>query len=56
MEKLIITIITLIVLFVIGTAILAPHFEAKAFNECTGGNATYMTAFFTELRVETCNK
>lgn len=35
---------------------LAPYFEAKSFNECTGGNATYMTALFTELRVENCNK
>jgi len=34
----------------------APHFEAKSFNECTGGNATYINAVFTELRVENCNK
>lgn len=35
---------------------LAPYFEAKAFNDCTGGNASYFTAMFTELRVQDCNK
>lgn len=48
-----------IVLLVVGVLTfvgLSPYFEAKAFNECTGGNATYMTALFTQLRVEKCNK
>lgn len=31
-----------------------PYFEAKAFNDCTGGHATYFTALFTELRVTDC--
>ena len=35
---------------------IQPYFEAKAFNDCTGGNATYMTALFTELRVEDCDR
>lgn len=34
--------------------LLQPHFEAKAFNECTGGHASYFTAVFTELRVQEC--
>jgi hypothetical protein len=33
---------------------LQPYFEAKAFNDCTGGHATYFTAVFTELRVQDC--
>lgn len=33
---------------------LAPYFEAKSFNDCTGGNASYITALTTELRVENC--
>lgn len=46
------------IVVIIGLTILAivPHFEAKSFNECTGGNASYMTALFTELRVENCKK
>ena len=51
-------------LIMAGIAILAvlvfagsqPYFEAKAFNECTGGNAGYFTAAFTELRVQDCNR
>lgn len=49
----------LLALFFLGglvMVIMAPKFEADAFNDCTGGNATYMTALFTELRVENCNK
>lgn len=38
----------------IGSAVLQPYFEAKAFNRCTGGDATYFTAAFTELRVQEC--
>ena len=48
--------VTLVVLFVFGYALLAPKFEAEAFNRCTGGNATYFTALFTELRVENCKQ
>jgi len=47
----------IIALFVIGAIIfgaLTPYFEAKSFNECTGGHATYWTALFTELRVQDC--
>jgi hypothetical protein len=46
----------LIMLGVIGFAIMKPYFEAKAFNDCTGGNASYLTAVFTQLRVDNCNK
>lgn len=35
-------------------AALAPYFEAQSFNKCTGGHATYVTAVFTELRVQEC--
>lgn len=44
------------VLGAIFLGVSGPYFEAKAFNDCTGGNATYFTAMFTELRVENCNK
>ncbi len=46
------------ILLIIGIGIVAlqPYFEAKSFNECTGGNASYMTALFTELRVQECHK
>lgn len=43
-----------VVLGAVSTIVLSPYFEAKAFNDCTGGQATYFTALFTELRVETC--
>lgn len=55
-EKIIAGITILIVLGSISFAFARPYFEAKSFNECTGGNATYMTAFFTQLRVENCDK
>lgn len=42
------------VVAVIVSALFKPYFEAKAFNECTGGHATYMTALVTELRVQDC--
>jgi len=48
-----------IAIIIVGTLIFAglkPYFEAKSFNECTGGNASYMTALTTELRVENCKK
>lgn len=45
-----------VVLIGLVIAALVPHFEANSFNECTGGNASYMTALFTELRVENCKK
>jgi len=40
----------------IAFALSQPYFEAKAFNDCTGGHATYFTALFTELRVQDCSK
>lgn len=43
----------IIVLALIG-AFVQPYFESRAFNECTGGHATYFTAAFTELRVQDC--
>lgn len=36
--------------------VAAPYLEAKAFNDCTGGSASYFTAAFTELRVENCDR
>lgn len=36
------------------SAAVQPYFEAQAFNDCTGGNASYLTALFTELRVTEC--
>lgn len=48
-----------VIAFIVGLLVLAalrPMFEARAFNACTGGNATYFTALFTELRVENCNQ
>lgn len=44
----------IIVVVVCGFGVIQPYFEAKAFNDCTGGHATYMTAVFTELRVIDC--
>lgn len=48
--------IVIMVIFAVIFGFLSPYFEAKSFNKCTGGNATYMTALFTELRVQDCNK
>ena len=33
-----------------------PYFEAKNFDQCTGGNASYWTALFTQLRIEECKR
>jgi len=55
-EKIIGVFIILIVLGSITFGLAKPYFEAKSFNECTGGNATYETAFFTQLRIEDCKK
>lgn len=54
-DWIILSIVILIVLCMAGAA-TQPYFEAKAFNECTGGHATYFTAAFTELRVQDCTK
>lgn len=51
-----IIVIILGVIGAVGFGIAQPYFEAKQFNECTGGNATYTTAWFTELRIQECNK
>lgn len=48
--------IALMVLVVIGFGLIKPYFEAKSFNECTGGHASYMTALTTELRVQECKR
>lgn len=47
--------VAVIIVVSIGFVILKPYYEAKAFNDCTGGNATYFTAVFTQLRVDNCN-
>lgn len=56
MSKILVGVSVLVFVGVILFATLQPYFESKAFNECTGGNSTYFTAFFTELRVQECNK
>lgn len=48
-------IVLLIVALVVMGAMLMPLYEAREFNRCTGGHATYLTAVTTELRVEKCN-
>jgi len=45
--------VSIIALVLVFTAV-QPYFEAKAFNDCTGGHASYFTAAFTELRVQEC--
>lgn len=44
----------LMLIGVLAFALAKPYYEAKAFNECTGGHASYSTALFTQLRVEDC--
>ena len=48
--------VVIVVLGIILSAGLQPYFEAKTFNECTGGNASYWDAAFAELRVQNCTK
>lgn len=55
-EFVIAIVITLVIIGAVTFSVLQPRFEAEAFNRCTGGNATYATALFTELRVENCNQ
>lgn len=43
-----------VIIAILSVALIRPYFEAKAFNECTGGHASYTTALFTELRVQDC--
>jgi len=45
--------LVIIIMIAVGLffAIAQPHFEAKAYNKLTGGNATYWDALFTELRI-----
>jgi hypothetical protein len=43
-------------LLVLGLNFVQPFLEASAFNHCTGGNAGYWDAAFTELRVTECKK
>lgn len=54
-DKALIVIYVSIIIAILAFAGLQPYFEAKAFNECTGGRATYFTAAFTELRVVDCS-
>lgn len=53
-ENIIKLLIVLLLITSVTLAFIAPKFEAESFNKCTGGNATYKTAFFTELRVDNC--
>lgn len=50
------TIYGVFVVLLVAGALVQPYFEAKAFNRCTGGNATYFDAAFTELRVTECKR
>lgn len=45
-----------VVLGSLGIMFAMPYFEARSFNECTGSNATYITALTTQLRVDNCNR
>ena len=36
-------------------ALFSAKFEAEVFNKCTGSNATYFDALFSELRIEDCD-
>jgi len=51
LDKMLITVIAALILITLGIAAIQPHFEAKAYNKLTGGNATYWDALFTELRI-----
>jgi hypothetical protein len=44
----------LAILAVLAVVLAYPIFEARHFNKCTGGNATYFDALFTTLRVTEC--
>ncbi len=37
-------------------SILSTYLEAREFNRCSGGNATLLTAMFTQLRVDSCRQ
>ena len=55
-EKLMAVYIVILILTIITFGFVKPYFEAKAFNECTGGNASYMTAVFSDLRIQDCKR
>ena len=55
-DYMVIGFVVFVILGLVTSIALGPIFEARAFNECTGGNATYFTALFTELRVENCSR
>jgi len=44
----------LIIILVFVVLLIFPYFEARHFNSCTGGKATYLDALFTTLRVTEC--
>jgi hypothetical protein len=46
--------IVLILVGTIGAAVAQPYFEARTFNRCTGGSATYWDAVWADLRVMDC--
>jgi len=45
-------IIASVLLAVVMCMLAQPYFEAESFNKLTGGNATYMDAFWSELRID----
>ena len=55
-EKLIVILTVIGIIICLAIAGILPVFEARTFNRCTGGNANYIDAAFTELRVMNCNK
>jgi len=46
----------IVIILALSIAIIQPTFEAKTFNSCTGSNATYWDAVFTQLRAFECKK
>ena len=52
----VITFTVILTIFTLILCVFFPYFEAKTFNRCTGSNASYMDAVFTQLRATECKK
>lgn len=48
--------LTILILAMLSGLLIQPLYEVNSFNKCTGSNATYSDALFTELRVTECRK
>jgi hypothetical protein len=53
-DGVLIAIYLLVIAIACSIGLLQPMFEARSFNRCTGSNASYFDAAFTQLRVENC--